>query len=184
DQGGHALVQLEGVAQARAGALDDNVGRTEGAPGDDRAEEGGQLHPPRPIEAHEAASGLEVLGRAGLAAHLQSGVDRREIEDREGEADDEQEHGEAAGDALQGGDHARCPRGSRASRRVWPSVLNEKVTRNSAAAGKRRKAGATSSQEIASPIERPQEGVGGSTPTPRKDRAASALIRPGSEMQE
>src|SRR5699024_2995009 len=43
DQGGHALVQLEGVAQARGRALDDNVGRTEGAPGEDRPEEGGQL---------------------------------------------------------------------------------------------------------------------------------------------
>src|SRR5699024_4067315 len=87
-------------------------------------------------------------------------------------------------DALQDGDHARSPRGSRASRRVSPRMLNEKVTRNSAAAGNSRKAGSTSSQAIASPIERPQEGVGGSTPTPRKDRVASALIRPGSEMQE
>ena len=35
---------------------------------------------------------------------------------------------------------------------------------------------------MAKPMERPQDGVGGGTPTPRKDRAASAVILPGMEM--
>ena len=34
-------------------------------------------------------------------------------------------------------------------------------------------------QVTALPMDRPQDGVGGATPTPRKDRAASAVILPG-----
>ncbi len=47
--------------------------------------------------------------------------------------------------------------------------------------GKMRYIGSTWTHEIASEIERPHDGVGGLTPTPRKDRAASAPILPGIE---
>src|SRR5690606_2051236 len=105
------------------------------------------------------------------------------VEDRVRQCDHDEEHGDAA-DRAEETAHRCAFRGSRASRIASPRMLNANVTMNRAPAGKMRNIGSTVTQLMASPIERPQLGVGGSTPTPRNDSVASALMRPGSEMHE
>lgn len=60
-----------------------------------------------------------------------------------------------------------------------PTTLNASVMRNSSRPGKTRYIGSVSKKSMAVLIVRPQLGVGGSTPTPRNDSAASLPIIDG-----
>src|SRR6202020_2104983 len=73
-------------------------------------------------------------------------------------------------------------RGSRASRKPSPKAFSDSVTRNSAIPGAATYQGSTDTQPMAEAISLPQDGVGGGTPMPRNDSAASVPIAPGIDM--
>src|SRR5690606_38235180 len=193
DELGDRGVAHEGVAEARAGAREGRVRGPEGAAGEDAAQEVPPLLDDRLVQPHEGARRLEPLGRARApAGELRRGGgqehEQRVREERDGEQHERErrEPGREEPDER----HLAPPfrrrgaaeRGSSASRRPSPNALNASVIPNSASPGKIRYTGSTENQVTASPIDRPQEGVGGGTPTPRNESAASAPIAPGIEM--
>lgn len=70
-------------------------------------------------------------------------------------------------------------RGSRAVRTPSPRTVSASTVTNSAPAGSSRYCGAAWYQTSAAVSICPQDGVGGFTPTPRNDRAASTLMLTG-----